>query len=66
MKIKGAYIVGAIWNFVVLEKIGKDAYEYFVSQNFDSTKIGDLQDIYKNLLFIKDEIIQKIEKENAL
>ncbi|MFK5975582.1 MAG: hypothetical protein QM493_03635 [Sulfurovum sp.] len=62
-EIKGAYIVGAIWNFVVLEKIGEDAYKYFVSQNFDSTKIGDLSDIYKNLMFIKDEIIEKIQNE---
>jgi len=53
--IKGAYIVGAIWNFVILEKLGKDSYQYYISQNFDSTKIGDLSDIYKNLLFIKNE-----------
>lgn len=61
--IKGAYIVGAIWNFVILEKIGKDKYRYFVSQNFDSTKIDDLSDIYKNLMSIKDEIIKKIQNE---
>ena len=63
--IKGAYIIGAIWNFVVLEKIGKDKYQYFVSKNFDSTKIDDLQDIYKHLLFIKDEIIEKIRLERV-
>jgi len=61
--IKGAYIVGAIWNFVILEKLEKDKYQYFVSENFDSTKIEDLKAIYKNLLFIKDEIIKKIEEE---
>jgi hypothetical protein len=63
-EIKGAYIVGAIWNFVVLEKIGQEKYQYFVSQNFDSTKITDIQDIYKHLLFIKDDIIKKIQEEN--
>jgi len=57
--IKGAYIVGAIWNFVILEKIQTDKYQYFVSQNFDSTKIEDLKFIYKNLLFIKAEIINE-------
>ena len=62
-EIKGAYIVGAIWNFVVLEKLGKEKYQYFVSQNFDSTKINDLKDIHKHLLFIKDDIIKKIQKE---
>jgi len=61
--MKGAYIVGAIWNFVILEKLGKDTYQYFVSENFDSTKINDLKNIYKNLMFVKNEIIEMIEKE---
>ena len=61
--IKGAYIVGAIWNFVILEKLGKDSYQYFVSINFDSTKIEDLKTIYKNLLFVKNEIIEMAEME---
>ena len=56
--IKGAYIVGAIWNFVILKKIKVHKYEYFISPNFDSTKIHDLEDIYKNLLVVKNEIIQ--------
>ena len=59
--IKGAYIVGSIWNFVILEKLGKDKYQYFVSPNFDSTKIEDLKGIYKNLLFVKNEIINYIK-----
>lgn len=58
--IKGAYIVGSIWNFVILEKLQKNKYKYYVSQNFDSTKIKDLKDIYKNLVFVKDEIIKNI------
>jgi hypothetical protein len=45
--------VGAIWNFVILEKLGKDRYQYFVSENFDSSKIGDLKGIYRNLVFVK-------------
>ena len=55
--IKGAYIVGAIWNFVILEKLNKDKYQYFISPNFDATKIDDLKSIYKNLVFIKNEIL---------
>ncbi|MDQ7085528.1 MAG: hypothetical protein Q9M36_11645 [Sulfurovum sp.] len=62
--IKGAYIVGAIWNFVILEKLGKDKYQYFVSENFDSSKIGDLKGIYRNLVFVKEEIIEMIQNEN--
>ena len=61
--IKGAYIVGSIWNFVILEKLEKDKYQYFVSQNFDSRKIEDLKDIYKNLVFIKNDIIKSIKEE---
>jgi len=62
--IKGAYIIGAIWNFVILEKLAEHKYQYFVSQNFDSTKIEDLKDIYRNLVFVKDEIINMIKSES--
>jgi hypothetical protein len=61
--IKGAYIIGAIWNFVILEKLAEHKYQYFVSQNFDSTKIEDLKDIYRNLLVVKDEIINMVKSE---
>ena len=63
ISMRGAYIVGAIWNFVILEKLGKDKYQYFVSENFDSTKIEDLKGIYRNLMFVKNEIIEKIQSE---
>jgi len=55
--IKGAYIVGAIWNFVILEKIETNSYRYTISQNFDSTDLEKLKLIYKNLLFIKSKIV---------
>jgi len=63
--IKGAYIVGAIWNFVILEKLAEDKYQFFISINFDSTKIEELKGIYKNLLFIKDEIFQMVKSDNG-
>ncbi len=59
--IKGAYIVGGNWHFAILEKLNTNKYQYFISQNFDSTKIGDLKLIYKNLLFVKNEIITMAE-----
>jgi hypothetical protein len=62
--MRGAYIVGAIWNFVILEKLGQDKYHYFVSENFDSSKIEDLKRIYRNLMFIKEEIIERVKMEN--
>jgi len=43
-------------NFVILEKVEENSYRYFVSENFDSSKIGDLKAIYKNLVFVKDDI----------
>ncbi len=58
--IKGAYITGGNWHFAILEKLELHKYQYFISQNFDSTKIEDLKSIYKNLLFIKNEILTMI------
>lgn len=55
--IKGAYIIGGNWHFAILEKLNTNKYQYFISQNFDSTKIEDLKSIYKNLLFVKNEIL---------
>jgi hypothetical protein len=43
-----------------LKELEKDSYQYFVSQNFDSTKIEDLKLIYKNLIFIKKEILKNL------
>jgi hypothetical protein len=58
--IKGAYIIGGNWHFAILEKLDIDKYQYFISQNFDSTKIDDLKLIYKNLLFVKNEILTMV------
>lgn len=59
--IKGAYIIAGIWHFAILEKLETGKYQYYISQYFDSTRIGDLKLIYKNLLFVKNEIIRMIE-----
>jgi len=59
--IKGAYIIGGSWHFAILEKLNVGKYQYFISQNFDSTKIDDLILIYKNLLFVKNEIISMVK-----
>jgi hypothetical protein len=59
--IKGAYIIGGNWHFVILEKLERHKYQYFISQNFDSTKIEDLKAIYKNLLFVKNEILAMVD-----
>ncbi|SHO80853.1 hypothetical protein MNB_SV-15-503 [hydrothermal vent metagenome] len=59
--MRGAYIVGESWNFVILEKLDTNKYQYFISRSFNSTKIEDLQDIYRNLMFVKFEIIKEFE-----
>jgi hypothetical protein len=59
--IKGAYIIGAMWHFVLLKKLGNNQYRYFVSQNFDSMRLDDLKSIYNHLLFIKNEIIAMVK-----
>jgi len=64
-KMKGAFIIGKDWYFVILEKLGVDKYQYFISQNFDSTRIEDLKNIYKNLQFIKNEIIEIVKNEKS-
>lgn len=59
--IKGAYITGGNWHFAILERLEYHKYQYFISQNFDSTKIEDLKSIYRNLLFVKNEILAMVE-----
>ena len=61
--MRGAFITGENWNFVILEKLGKDKYQYFISKTFNSTKIDELKGIYKNLQFVKNEIIDMVRKE---
>lgn len=57
--MKGAYIVGENWNFVILEKLDTNKYQYFISRTFNSTNIEDLKDIYRNLMFVKCEIMKE-------
>ncbi len=59
--IKGAYIIGGIWHFVILEKLALDTYQYFLSQNFDVTRIDDLRSIYTHLVCVKHEILTMLE-----
>jgi hypothetical protein len=56
-RIKGAYIIGSMWYFVILEKLVKNKYRYYVSPHFDSIRLDDLKAIYNHLLFIKQEIM---------
>jgi len=50
---RGGYIIGQYWKFVILEKIGENQFEYFVSESFDALKINDLKQIYIILQAVK-------------
>jgi hypothetical protein len=60
-QVRGAFIVGANWHFVILEKV-EESYRYFVSDEFNSKEIDKLEAIYKNLLFVKDEILEMVDE----
>ena len=53
-------MTGGHWH-TILEKLERNKYQYFNSQTFDSTKIEDLKAIYKNLLFVKNEILAMVD-----
>jgi hypothetical protein len=59
--IKGAYVTGANWHFVILDKLQTDTYQYTVSQNFDTTKIDDLLGVYQHLMQVKHEIFTMLD-----
>jgi len=51
--IRGALIVGAIWRFMILEKISENSYQYFISDACDSLNFNGLKQIYINLQAVK-------------
>jgi hypothetical protein len=46
--MRGAFIFGQHWHFMVLAKDAAGAYEYVVSKTFDSVWLDDLKQIYTN------------------
>ncbi|TAG40163.1 MAG: hypothetical protein EAZ31_08630 [Cytophagia bacterium] len=51
--MRGGYIIGQYWKFVILEKIAENQFEYFVSKSFDSLDLSDLKQIYIILQAVK-------------
>jgi hypothetical protein len=56
--LRGGYIIGQIWKFVLLEKVGENKFEYYVSEAFDCLKINELKQIYINLQAVKHKYCQ--------
>jgi hypothetical protein len=50
--IRGAYIIGQNWRFVIMEKDANN-YTAYISKQFDSLELDDLKQIYKNLQIVK-------------
>ena len=55
--IKGAYIIGSIWTFVILQEIENNKYKYYISKKYDAIEIDDLKQIYQNLQNVKQELL---------
>ena len=51
--IRGSYIVGRTWNFLVLEKLENEKYKYYVSKAYDCLDFEHLKQIYINLQAVK-------------
>ncbi len=57
LPIYGAYVIGRLWFFVVLNK-----NRYTLSKSYDSTDIKDLRNIFKILKSQKQMIVEAIQK----
>jgi hypothetical protein len=51
--MRGGYIIGRNWSFVILEKVQENVFEYFVSSSFDALDFADLKKIYIILQAVK-------------
>ena len=51
--MRGAFIFGQHWHFIILTKDATETYEYVVSKTFDSVWMDDLKQIYTNLQAVK-------------
>ncbi len=51
--MRGGYIIGQSWKFVILEKTAENKFQYFVSSPFDALNLDDLKKIYIILQAVK-------------
>jgi hypothetical protein len=55
-QIKGAFIIGSIWVFMILNQLDNNKYQYCLSKKYDAIELDDLKQIYQNLQQIKTEL----------
>jgi hypothetical protein len=53
--IRGGFIMGQFWKFVILEKKDDNSFHFYTSSSFDSLKIDQLTLVYKHLKTIKEK-----------
>ncbi len=51
--MRGGYIIGRNWNFIILEKVQDNKFKYVVSPPFDALNLADLKKIYIILQAVK-------------
>lgn len=51
--MRGGYIIGRNWVFVIVEKTGENQFQYFSSESLDSLKLSELKQIYVCLQAVK-------------
>ena len=51
--MRGGYIIGQFWKFIILEKVQENQFEYFTSPAFDALDFADLKKIYIILQAVK-------------
>lgn len=54
--MKGAYLVGTIWRFVILQKMTDQSFCYYVSRKFDALVIEEAEVIYNALMKLKKSL----------
>lgn len=61
--MKGCFVVGALWYFTLLKKVG-EKYEYYISSGFDALMPKKLYQIFTNLQAVKAEALAAIANQS--
>ncbi len=56
VQIKGAFIIGSIWVFMILNQLDNNKYQYCLSRKYDAIELDDLKHIYQSLQQVKTEL----------
>ena len=57
----GTTIVGKVWDFILIRKVGKNRYDYFKSVGFNALNKEDLKKLFIALQAVKADIKAKVE-----